>query len=141
MEWMEESATLIDETALELEEANKKRDHERDAGWDEWQASALKLGAKDMHRLTRLKARWTPATTKRQGNTTVDPAQLLEHEVDTLRCFWKLALSPPRAEIPDRLAFDRATLTEIRAAASTFGASTGLSLDATNPRFLGVVVR
>ena len=98
MEWLEESATLIDETALELEEANKKKDHERDAGWDEWQDSALKLGAKAMHRFTRLKARWTPATTKRQGSTTADPAQLLEHEVDTLRCFWKLALRPPRSQ-------------------------------------------
>eukprot|EP00959_Pyramimonas_sp_CCMP1952_P099636 2082959-Pyramimonas_sp.AAC.1 len=93
--------------------------------WDEWQEHAFKKGARAIHRLTKLKPKWSPTIAQgHPGAFSSDPQELLRAEGDTLARFWHASAGPDLVEVPDRVHLPRASAQEIRKASASFSANT-----------------
>eukprot|EP00959_Pyramimonas_sp_CCMP1952_P360353 7545940-Pyramimonas_sp.AAC.1 len=93
-----------------------------------------------MHRLTKLKRRWTPTTIETHpGIFSANPRDLLEAESEAPAKFWHASAAPSTVWVPNRNHLPRPTAGDIRSASASFSALTSQSLDGLHPRQLSLV--
>ena len=124
----------IDEDIELAKQAAGKDSHTR---WKNWCDQAAAGGARALHKITQYnQVNETTVVQSVDGLPSAHPHAVVEATAEEYRVLWDASPEAPKAWIPDRSSFPRASAADIRAVAQTFSKATAGSLDGLHPRHL-----
>ena len=134
--WISDVSDFLEDISDDLDSSSKAAQELRNTSWSEWQDRAFQKGSRIMHRYTRLRSTWQPTVVQTTSGHSAEPSEVLRETFEKHETLWNASQTPPRAWIPNRDCFPRASPDELRAVSRKFPEHTGSSLDGFYPRSL-----